>query len=234
VKAEEIACPQCGSRHIKKNGITPQDKQRYRCKDCGKSFLFVLSYTYRACIPLLRALIVPMTLNGSGIHDIARVLHISPTTVLTVLRQAAVTVPEPKVPPRIRDLEVDEQWSFVGSKKQPCWLWYGRNRHTGRIAAFVLGRRTDRSCRQLMTKLGRCQVQNFYTDDWQSYGKCLNPQQHYVGKSGTQGIERCNLNFRTHLKRLQRRTICFSRSPEMHEAVIRLYVHYLNSPQTHF
>jgi hypothetical protein len=53
------------------------------------------------------------------------------------------------------------------------------------------------------------------TDDWQSYGRCLDPQQHHIGKSGTQGIERCNLNFRTRLKRLQRRTICFSRSTEI-------------------
>ncbi|HEX8493561.1 MAG TPA: IS1 family transposase, partial [Pyrinomonadaceae bacterium] len=33
-----------------------------------------------------------------------------------------------------------------------------------------------------------------------------------------------NLNFRTHLKRLQRRTICFSKSTEMHEALIKLYI----------
>jgi hypothetical protein len=44
-------------------------------------------------MPLLRTLILPMTLNRSGIHDIARVLQISPTTVLSVLRQSAVTVP---------------------------------------------------------------------------------------------------------------------------------------------
>ncbi len=175
MQAERITCPQCGSGHIKKNGTTAQGKQRYRCKSCGKSFLFLLSYTYRACIPLLRALIVPMTLNGSGIHDIARVLQISPTTVLCVLRQAAATVSEPSVPARIKDLEVDEQWSFVGSKKQPCWLWYGRNRRTGRIAAFVLGRRTDCSCHQLLKKLNHCQVQNFYTDDWKSYAKYLDP-----------------------------------------------------------
>lgn len=193
-----------------------------------------MSYTYRAYIPLLRELIVPMTLNGSGIHDIARVLRISPTTVLSVLQQTALCIAEPRVPPRIKDLEMDEQWSFVGCKKQQCWLWYARNRSTGRIAAFVLGRRTDRSCRQLMKKLSACQVENFYTDDWKSYGKYLDPQHHHIGKSGTQGIERCNLNFRIHIKRLQRRTICFSRSPQMHEAVIKLYVHYLNSPQTHF
>ena len=220
--------------HIKKNGTTRQGKQRYRCQECGKGFLFCLHYTYRACSPLWRELIVPMTLNSSGVRDIARVLQISPTTVGAVLRAAAAEVGEPRVPPRIKELKIDEQWSFVQSKKQQNWLWYALNRRTGRIAAFVIGRRTDKSCRQLCRKLALCRVQEFYTDPWKSYTKCLDPQFHFVGKTGTQNIERKNLNFRTHLKRLQRRTIGFSKSFEMHCNVLKLYIHALNSKQHHF
>jgi len=33
------------------------------------------------------------------------------------------------------------------------------------------------------------------------------------------------------VKRLHRRTICFSKSTEMHAAVIKLYVNYLNAWQ---
>ena len=201
---------------------------------CGKQFLFCLDYTYRACNPLYRELIVPMTLNDSGVRDIARVLHISPTTVVSVIRAAADQIPEPRVPPRILALEVDEQWSFVQNKKQQCWLWYGLNRHTGYIPAFVLGRRTDASGRKLKRKLASCQVRHFYTDDWQSYGKILPARRHHIGKDGTQRIERKNLNFRTHLKRMQRKTICFSKSLQMHQAVIKLYIHALNSNQHQF
>lgn len=175
-----------------------------------------------------------MTLNGSGVRDIARVLRISATTVLLALRQAAAVTPEPRVPPRIKELEIDEQWSFVQNKKQQNWLWYALNRRTGRIAAFFIGRRTDVSCRQLCQKLASCRVQEFYTDHWKSYAKCLDRQIHFVGKTGTQNIERKNLNFRTHLKRLQRRTIGFSKSSEMHYNVLKLYIHALNSKQHHF
>ena len=126
MQAETITCPQCGLSHITKHGTTRQGKQRYRCQSCGKSFLFLLSYTYRACIPLLRELIVPMTLNSSGIRDTARVLRISTNTVLEVLRRRAAQVAEPRLPPRIQELEMDEQWSFIGNKKNQCWLWYGR------------------------------------------------------------------------------------------------------------
>jgi insertion element IS1 protein InsB len=46
-----------------------------------------------------------------------------------------------------------------------------------------------------------------------------------------QAIERNKLNFRTHLKRLQRETICFSKAEDMHEAVTKLYIRHLNARQ---
>jgi IS1 family transposase/transposase-like protein len=226
---EEIACPSCSSRNIKKNGTTANRKQKYRCKDCCRQF--ITDYTYRGCVPVLRDLIVPMTMNSSGIRDIARVLALSTQTVMKVLRQRAAEVREPRVPPRIKDLEIDEFWSFIKDKAHQCWCWYGLNRSTTRIAAYVLGRRTDASCRQLRYKLASCAVENFYTDDWQSYAKILPAERHTISKAETLNIERHNLNFRTHLKRLHRRTICFSKSSEMHAAVIKLYVNHVNASQ---
>ena len=183
---------------------------------------------------VLRDLIVPMTMNSSGIRDIARVLCMSTNTVLKTIRERAAIVPEPCVPSRIKDLEIDEFWSFIKDKSQQCWCWYGLNRATTRIAAYVLGRRTDASCQQLSVKLAGCAVENFYTDDWQSYAKILPGERHTIGKAETLNIERHNLNFRTHLKRLHRRTICFSKSAEMHAAVIKLYVNHVNAYQHKF
>jgi insertion element IS1 protein InsB len=60
-------------------------------------------------------------------------------------------------------------------------------------------------------------------------GRDLHTQWDITSKAGTLNIERNHLNFRTRIKRLQRRTICYSKSAEMHEAVIKLYVHYSNS-----
>ena len=37
-------------------------------------------------------------------------------------------------------------------------------------------------------------------------------------------IERKNLNFRTHIKRLNRKTICFSKSEQIHDNVIGTYI----------
>ena len=177
---------------------------------------------------MYRSLIVPLTLNSCGIRDTARVLGISPTTVLKILRTAAANLGEPTPPQHIQDLEVDEFWSFVGRKKAQRWCWYGWDRQRKRITAYVLGRRTDASCRRLLQKHAGSWVERYHTDDWQSYRKLLPARRHQVHKAGTQRIERRNLDFRTRLKRLQRRTSCFSKSVAMHDLVLNLYVYYSN------
>lgn len=82
-----------------------------------------------------------------------------------------------------------------------------------------------------MAKLTGCRVAQFYTDDWQSYAKLLPAERHPISKAETLNIERHNLNFRTPLKLLHRRTICSSKSDEMHAAVIKLYVSHANAGQ---
>jgi len=207
-------------------------KQRYRCKDCGKQFL--TRYTYRAYLPETKTLIIKMTLNGSGIRDISRVLEISANTVLTTIKQRATEISEPRVPKRIGNVEIDEFWSFVEKKKSQRWTWYAFDRERKKVVAFQNGRRTDENCQLLLDKLKGCRIRNYHTDAWESYYKFIPPEKHFVGKCGTVNIERNNLNFRTHLKRLERRTICFSKSEEIHDAVIKIYVWHSNQKRHHF
>jgi IS1 family transposase len=194
---------------------------------------FILDYTYQGCKPELRNLIVPMTLNGSGISDIARVLRVSINTVLKTIREQAAQIDEPIAPARITELEIDEMWSFVGKKANQCWLWYAFDPARKKVVCFQLGRKTDESCRKLLDKLRYCLVVRYCTDDWESYGKFIPSTHHWISKEGTQRIERNNLNFRTHLKRLQRKTICFSKAEDMHYAVTKLYIKHLNAGQHH-
>ena len=49
-------------------------------------------------------------------------------------------------------------------------------------------------------------------------------RQHVVGKRRTQQLERKHLTLRTRIKRLVRKTICFSRSVQMHDIVIGLFI----------
>jgi len=45
-----------------------------------------------------------------------------------------------------------------------------------------------------------------------------------VGKRRTQQLERKHLTLRTRIKRLVRKTICFSKSTEMHDLLIGLFI----------
>jgi IS1 family transposase/transposase-like protein len=226
VQYKAIACPRCRSLAIKKNGRSKQGKQRYRCNYCFRQF--ITDYTYQGCRPEVRRMIVPMTINGSGIRDITRVLGVSINTVLKTIREQASRVADPVLPSRVTDLEMDEMWSFVGKKADQRWLWYGFDPSRKRIICWQTGRRTDATCQKLLGKLEGCQVLRYCTDEWESYKKFLPVERHWIGKEATQDIERNNLNVRTHLKRYQRETICFSRSDEMHDAVTKLYIYHLN------
>ena len=54
--------------------------------------------------------------------------------------------------------------------------------------------------------------------------RLLDQPHHIVGKANTQRIERKHLTLRTRIKRLARKTICFSKSEDMHDTVIGLFI----------
>jgi hypothetical protein len=100
------------------NGRTANCKQRFRCKNCGRQFITTFNYLGR--VESVRELIVPMTLNGCGVRDVPRVLFVIQNTALKTLR-AAAAIPGLPVPSKVMDLEIDEFWPFVSSKRQPRW-----------------------------------------------------------------------------------------------------------------
>jgi len=67
-------------------------------------------------------------------------------------------------------------------------------------------------------------IKRYCTDGWGAYERHLAAQTHEVDKRKTQRIERKHLNLKTRIKRLTRQTICFSKSEEMHDLVIGLFI----------
>jgi insertion element IS1 protein InsB len=140
--------------------------------------------------------------------------------VLNLLNPEEVTV-------RIRladEAEVDEMWSFVGRKKDQRWLWHAIDHRTGKVLAYVFGRRQDEVFVQLKALLEPFGIRRFYTDYWGAYTRHIDSEEHQAGKRNTQKIERKHLTLRTRIKRLARKTICFSKSIQMHDIVIGLFV----------
>ena|SRR5689334_17107015 len=85
---EAVWCPHCQRGEVVKYGTTTNGRARFRCQNgdkCGRTF--IRAYAYRGRIPQVKRQIVEMTLNGSGVGDSARVLQISPTTVIEELKK---------------------------------------------------------------------------------------------------------------------------------------------------
>jgi insertion element IS1 protein InsB len=115
-------------------------------------------------------------------------------------------------------------WSYVGRKKDQRWLWHAIDHRTGQVLAYVLGRRQDDVFPKLQTLLEPFGITKYYTDYWGAYTRHTDADQHHPGKRNTQKIERKHLTLRTRIKRLMRKTICFSKSIQMHDIVIGMFV----------
>jgi transposase-like protein len=84
-----VACPSClDIEKIVKFGRTDAGKQRYLCRQetCEKK-TFILDHTNKGFLPEIKKRIIEMTLNGSGIRDIARVLGISKDNVMSEIKK---------------------------------------------------------------------------------------------------------------------------------------------------
>lgn len=118
----------------------------------------------------------------------------------------------------------------MGDNANQQWLWYAVDHAiyalwcTNTILAYVFGKRKDDVFKQLKALLKPFGIARYYTDDWGAYERHLDTDKHEVGKRNTQKIERKNLNLRTRIKRLARKTICFSKSELMHDTVIGLLI----------
>ena len=84
-----VPCPHCQSTAVIKAGKQANGSQRYQCQNgqCARR-IFLLQYQDRGRAPEVRLQVVDMALNGSGVRDTARVLRISPTTVIAVVKKS--------------------------------------------------------------------------------------------------------------------------------------------------
>ena len=122
------------------------------------------------------------------------------------------------------EAEADEMWSFVKRKKNQRWLWHAIDHHSGKVLAYVFGRRQDEAFLKLKALLEPFGITKYYTDYWGAYTRHIDMDQHVPGKRNTQKIERKHLTLRARIKRLACKTICFSKSVQMHDIVIGLFV----------
>ena len=122
------------------------------------------------------------------------------------------------------NVEIDEQWSYVGNKSRQVWNLRAIDSKSRRVLAFVNGERTKENFEKLFQYLQFFDIERYFTDGWKVYEKYIPKEKHEIGKAGTQRIERQNLTLRARIKRLNRKTISFSKSFDMHHGLLSLFI----------
>lgn len=214
-------CPICESNQIIKNGKTNLGKQRYCCKNCGKRF--IQDYTYKAYLQNTNTQIILFIKEGLGIRSISRVLSISTTTLLKRIVVIANSIKKPPIAFG-KTYEVDEMRTFVGNKGRLFWIVLALDRASKKVVDFSIGNRTNKTLGRVISNLKTAQAQKIYTDKLKNYEYLIPKNIHSTYRHATNHIERCNLTLRTHLRRLQRKTICFSRSQYILFGVLQIYL----------
>jgi insertion element IS1 protein InsB len=124
---------------------------------------------------------------------------------------------------RGREYELDEMRTFIGSKKKKYWIVYAIDRATKVVVDFKVGKRNNITLKIVVDTLLLSKAKKIYTDGLKNYKTLIPEAIHKVGKYKINKTERNNLSVRTHLKRLSRKTICFSKSISMLEATLGVY-----------
>jgi insertion element IS1 protein InsB len=215
-----IACKYCSGSCIK-YGCQKNGRQRYKCKQCSKTFQG--SYQNQACNTGIDNWVIGLVKESCGIRGMARLLKVATNTIMKRIRQVAAAIKKPPVILKQESVEVDEIKTFIGYKGNDYWIAYALNRYTGKVIDYVAGKRTKSTLRILINTLILEKAQKIYTDNLMAYRTLIPKLIHHRGSRKINHIERYNLNLRTHLKRLSRRTICFSRSTAMLNACLRIY-----------
>jgi len=213
-------CLYCNGSQIIKNGKTKNGKQQFHCKDCCKRFID--SYTYHGCQININQQIILFTKEGLGIRGTARILKISTTTLLKRIISIAKSIQPPSIPFR-KEYEVDELRTYVKSKNKLIWIVCALERKSKKIISFNIGKRTNQTLNKVVQSLHLSQAKKIFTDRLKNYKYLIEKGIHETTRFGTNSIERKNLDLRIHLKRLNRKTICFSKSTIMLSSILKIY-----------
>jgi insertion element IS1 protein InsB len=122
-----------------------------------------------------------------------------------------------------KEYEIDELRTYYKSKARLLWIVCALQKDTGAIADFAVGSRTLKTIKRVTDTVVMAGAVKIYTHKLNLYSNLLPKSIHSTKQYSINHLERKHLSMRTHLKRLARRTICFSRSRAMLEACVKIY-----------
>jgi len=154
-----LNCPRCKASTVKKNGTVQSGKQKYECLACHRQF--VEEPENKVVAEETKERIRRTLLERVSLEGICRIFDVSMPWLLGFMQQTFEALPEDLNATIVSEneelvvavLQVDELWSFVGSKKNEQWLWLVMDPISRQILAFQVGDRSKKTGEALMAKL---------------------------------------------------------------------------------
>lgn len=150
-------------------------------------------------------------------------MKISTTTLLKKILLIAKHIKPPVVSVG-KEYEVDELCTYIGNKRKRIWVVSAMEKQSREIVVFNIGRRTNQTLVKVTECLHLSCARKIFTDKLQNYKTLIEKKIHKVVPYGTNHLERLHLTWRTHLKRFNRKTICYSKSIYVLTAILKIYL----------
>lgn len=206
-------CTYCKNKCVKR-GVR-NNIQKYQCKSCKKYMQEI--YTNGRCSKEKDTMIIKLNNEGNGISSIARIVELSKTSIIRRIRKIADSIVKPVFVEKNQTYELDELCTYT-SKNDPSnyeYIIYAINRKTKQIIDIYVGKRNSDNIAKVVNTVLALSPKRIYTDRLNSYPTLIPKYIHQPGRYVTNKIERMNLTLRTHIRRLSRKTICFSKRLDM-------------------
>jgi transposase-like protein/IS1 family transposase len=176
-----VTCTNCLTE-CKRKGYDRKGNQRFQCRQCRKTFLQPRNKPLCGMsLPIAKAeLVLKLLLEGNSVSSIVRLTEVHQKTILKLLVLAGEKcerIMANKVRNvQVRDIEMDELWSFIGKKEKrvkptddqnlgDCYTFVAIERNSKLVLNIAMGKRdqatTDvfvEGVRQAMAPGSQCQV----------------------------------------------------------------------------
>ena len=152
-----MTCHSCRIE-CKRKGHDRKGNQRYQCRQCSKTFLEPQAdHLDGMYLPMKKAeTVLAMLLEGSSVSTVERITGVHHGTILKLLVLAGEKCEKIMADKirnvQVRDVELDECWSFVGKKQRrlrpdddpnlgDCYTFVGIERHSKLVLNIAIGKR---------------------------------------------------------------------------------------------
>jgi len=110
-------CKNCGKSTVVKNGKV-RDKQRYNCKSCGYNFVIGDERTNEKIIALKALVVLLYSLAKGSYNMLGNIFDRDRSLIYRWIKEAGLSFDDPLIDGDISEIEFDEMWHFINSKKQ--------------------------------------------------------------------------------------------------------------------